>query len=229
MNQKRSERISCPASMARIAAMIIVLFFSFLVRSDCKPESATRDFHSSLGSSSRRQLRQLAPAPVAPEDHTSYNSIQLVCSATRYPTSCLDALLFDERSSQENYASSPQGLLELLTAIAMERSQVGLADAQTLLATVVPITNNETLTAMSVGCLEILDLAAYYMQITLAALATTTGGNSNFKRHYWDVVRTVSLKHVETYYVMQFRRWVTRTRSCGTVLSLVTHLQNCIT
>jgi pectinesterase inhibitor-like protein len=135
--------------MARAAAIVILsvsLLTMFLVA------------NSSQFGFSIRPMRQ------APGD-----SIQLVCSATRYPSSCLDALLFDERSQS---ASSPQDLVEVLTARAMERSKASLGDAR-ILATLVESCNNENLTAASTRCTEILDLAAYYVEISHAALATT--------------------------------------------------------
>lgn len=164
--------------MARVP--FIILFFSLLansfVPSNCKQYATTqRDIHSSAVRQpelSRRQPQQApAPAPTqAPSlSPNTYDNIQLVCSATRYPTSCLHALLNDKRSLN---APTPQAFVEILTTIAMERlMHMGLHDAQTL-ATLVPTANNQNLTAASVGCTELLDLATYYVQSSHAAFAT---------------------------------------------------------
>lgn len=195
--------------MAR-APVILFLFSlltTSFVPSNCKNYDATHPrnvIHASGAGSqlelSRRQLRQApasgpthapihaaAPEPTqapnqAPNQAPDYavsidGNIVLVCFATRYPSSCLVALLTDDRSK---VASTPQALMDLVTAIAMERvMQVGLTDTYTL-DSLVSTANNDNLTAASAGCLEHLDMAAYLLQRSHAELVAA-GATQNVR------------------------------------------------
>jgi pectinesterase inhibitor-like protein len=91
-----------------------------------------------------------------------------VCSATRYPSSCLSAFQRDGRWQN----ASALGLVEGMTAMATERSLAAVADAHTLGVRIAPAANNMNLTTLAAGCTELLDLAEFYVQRSHAAFAT---------------------------------------------------------